>query len=527
MSLERLLAPRRREASGQDAKDGSVALIGVDVGTSATKGLVISDDGAEIGRARENYSVIFPADGRAEINPRTVWAAVKEVLTALASTARSHGDVVRGLALSVSGNEASPVDAAGQPLYPTVMGTDSRSADVAQWWERTVGRRRTYEITGIPVHPMHPLMRLIWLREHEADVYRRIDKMLCWEELFVSWMGAGQVTDVSIASCTMAFDIGRRCWSAEMLESAGVDPAMFPAAVRPGTAIGEMSPALAAELGFARPPVVVAGGFDQPMAALGAGQTAPGEAGVSTGTWEALLVVTQEPRLTEEMLAAGYPFGCYVTGDLYYTAANNPGGGSVLQWFRDTLGEADLRIAERSGRDAFDVIVGQATASPTSLLLLPHFAGSYNPWMNPWSAGALFGLTLRTTKADIIKGLLEGITYELRENLQRLEAAGITVGDLVATGGGARSPTWLQLKADMTGKAVKTVNVAEPGCFAAACLAGVGVGQFSSVTEPISDLIKVRRVFEPRPAHRDFYEAAASRYRALYQQLAPLSGPAR
>jgi xylulokinase len=285
-----------------------------------------------------------------------------------------------------------------------------------------------------------------------------------------------------------------------------------------------MSPAVARELGFAGQPVIVAGGFDQPMAALGAGQMAPGDAVVTTGTWEALLVVTQQPQLTAEMLTAGYPFGCYVAGDLYYTAANNPGGGSVLQWLRDTLCTAEASLAERTGRDAFDLIVSQATGSPTGLLLLPHLAGSCNPWMNPWSKGALFGLTLSTTKADFIKAVLEGITYELRENVLRLEAAGLPVGALVATGGGARSDAWLQLKSDMTGKAIKTVNIAEPGCFAAACTAGAGVGVFSGAAEPIGGLVRSRRVFEPRPAHHDFYEAAAPRYRALYHQLAPLSG---
>jgi xylulokinase len=496
--------------------------MGVDVGTSATKGLVISDEGAELGVARRSYSVMFPAEGRAEINPRTVWQAVKEVMHALAVVTRDRGDVVRGLALSVSGNEATPVDAAGEPLYPTMMATDSRSADVAQAWQHSVGRRHTYDVTGLPVHPMHPLVRLMWLRDHEPEIYRRVDKMLCWEELFASWMGAAPVTDFSIASCTMAFDIRRRSWSADLLAEAGIDPGRFPQAVRPGTAVGEMSSALAAELGFARPPVIVSGGFDQPMAALGAGQTAPADACVTTGTWEALLVVSAEPQLTPEMLAAGYPFGCYVADDLYYAAANNPGGGSVLQWFRDTLCEAEFSRAQRSGHDAFDMIVSQAAAAPTTLLLIPHLAGSYNPWMNPWSKGALFGLTLSTTKAEIIKAVLEGITFELRENVGRCEAAGLSIGALVATGGGARSQTWLQLKSDMTGKPVKTVNVREPGCFAAACLAGAGVGTFSGAAEPIRDLVRIQRVFEPRPAHHDFYEAAASRYRRLYAQLDPL-----
>ena len=497
-----------------------MALIGVDVGTSAAKGLAISDDAVEISAARRDYSIAFPHEGLAEIDPRTVWSAVRDVVATLALALRDRGDVVRAIALSVSGNEATPVDAAGNPLYPTIMGTDSRSVDVAGWWERTVGRPRVYEITGLPIHPMHPLVRLMWLRDHEPDVYLRVDKMLCWEELFAGWMGAGQVTDFSIASCSMAFDIHRRRWSAELLDVAGVEPERFPRAVPSGTPLGAMRPALTEELGLTGQPLIVAGGFDQPMAALGAGQLAPGDAGVGTGSWEALLVVCQEPELTPEMLAAGYPFGCYVAGDLYYTAANNPGGGSVLRWLRDTLCEADVDHAARSGRDPFDVIVSQATSSPTNLLFLPHLAGSYNPWMNPSSRGALVGLTLRTTKADIIKAVLEGITYELRENVRRLETAGLAVGSLVATGGGARSHSWLQLKADMTGKVVRTVNVQETGCFAAACTAGVGLGVFSSVAEPIRALVRPLQVFEPRPTHQDRYDAGAARYRDLYAKLA-------
>lgn len=500
-----------------------MALIGIDVGTSAAKGLLISDDGAEIGEARGRYSVRFPGYGRAELDSRIVWDTVLTILGKLAGNARDHGDQVHAVAFSVSGNEATPVDANGNPLYPTIMGTDTRSADIVTWWEDQVGRLATYQVTGIPVHPMHPLIRLIWLREHEPEIFRRIDKMLCWQELMGLWLGAPPIADLSIASCTMAFDIRQRDWSQEMLSAAGIDGGLFPAAVPSGTAIGKMSADLSAELGFGTPPVIVAGGFDQPIAAFGAGQVTAGAAGVGTGTWEALLVVSQEAPVTEPMLAGGYSFGCYVADELYYTAGNNPGGGSVLQWFRDTFGETEIRAARETGESAFDLIVSQATESPTNLLVLPHFEGSYNPWMDPWSRGAVVGLTLSTTKGDIIKAFLEGITYELRENMQRMEAAGLVMGELIATGGGARSDTWLQLKADMCGKAVRTVSIVETGCYGAACLAGAGVGVFSNAAEPIRQLVKTRKVFDPRPDHRAFYDDAAARYRALYNALRPLS----
>ena len=261
------------------------------------------------------------------------------------------------------------------------------------------------------------------------------------------------------------------------------------------------------------------------MAALGAGLTHPGEAVVGTGTWEALTILTAAPAIAPSLRTGGYTSGCYVAGDLYYCMATNPGGGSVVRWFRDTFGAAELEISRRTGIDAFDLLMREVPDDPTGMLALPHFEGSYTPWMDPASTGAVLGLRLSTSRGQVLKALLEGITFELAENLARLEAAGVSVGGLRATGGGARSPVWLQLKADITGHAVTRVAVSEAGCLAAACLAGVGAGVFSSAGEAVGAVTRTAETYQPRPQIHAVYQETFARYRRLYAALRPLAAP--
>ena len=248
----------------------------------------------------------------------------------------------------------------------------------------------------------------------------------------------------------------------------------------------------------------------------------PGDAVVGTGTWEALTILTAAPASGARLRTAGYASGCYVAGDLYYCLASNPGGGSVLRWFRDAFGQPELELASRDGLDAFDLIMRQVPDDPTGMLVLPHFEGSYTPWMDPASVGAILGLRLSTTRGQVVKALLEGITFELMENIIRLEEAGVAVGDLRATGGGSRSPVWLQLKADITGRPVSRVAVSEAGCLAAAILAGVGTGAFSSIHETLAHLIRVTETYYPRPHVHEAYQEPFAMYRKLYAALRPL-----
>jgi len=500
-----------------------LSLLGLDIGTSACKGVLLGSDGDEIAVASTEHDLTFPQPGWVELSAETVWADVNELIRRLAAAGYEKGDPVRALAFSVSGDEAVPVDASGRALYPCIMSMDTRTAELAAAWERTVDADSVYALTGLPFAANWPLLRLMWLRDHEPQVFASTAQLLCWEDLMVARLTGGPVTDDSVASRTMAFEIGKRGWSEEILALAGIAPSMFPGSVASGSVIGVVAPAQAAKLGLAGDVLVVAGGFDQAMAALGAGLTHPGAAVVGTGTWEALTILTANPAIAPSLRAGGYTSGCYVAGNLYYCLASNPGGGSVVRWFRDTFGAAEIEVGRRTGIDAFDMLMREVPDCPTGMLALPHFEGSYNPWMDPSSTGAVLGLRLSTSRGQVLKALLEGITFELAENIARLEAAGITIGDLRATGGGARSPVWLQLKADITGRAVTRVAVSEAGCLAAACLAGVGAGVFSSAGEAVAAVTRTAESYEPRPQVHAQYQETFARYRRLYAAVRPLA----
>jgi xylulokinase len=502
-----------------------LSLLGLDVGTSACKGILLASDGREIASAIVEHSLRFPRPGWVELNADATWADAADIIRRLAAAARVDGDPVTALAFSVSGDEAVPVDADGTVLYPCIMSMDTRTASLAASLDDASDPDKTYQLTGLPQAPNWPLLRLLWLREHEPQVFASTAQLLCWEDLMIARLTGSAVTDHSVASRTMAFDIGKRDWSAEILARAGIAPSMFPPSVPSGTVAGVVGPAQAEDLGLGSRVLVVAGGFDQAMAALGAGLTQPGQAVVGTGSWEALTILTSGPVTASSLRTGGYASGCYVEDDLYYCLASNPGGGSVVRWFRDTLGAPELETSRRTGKDAFGLLMEQLPDGPTGMLALPHFEGSYTPWMDPSSTGAILGLRLSTTRGEMLKALLEGITFELAENIARLEAAGVRIGDLRATGGGARSPAWLQLKADITGRVVTRVAVSEAGCLAAACLAGVGAGIFSSAVEAANAVTRTAESYQPRPHVQAVYQEAFSRYRQLYAALRPLATP--
>ena len=494
-------------------------LMGLDVGSTGVKAVVFAEDGNILGSAYREYAEVFPQSGWIELRPDEVWEATRAVIAEAAGRA---GGGVRSLVISALGEAFTPVGEDGSFLHNTIVSPDARAVAQAESWRDTLGAERVFEITGMPLHASFTLNKIMWLAQERPEVHRATWKYLLWPDAICLRLGLPPRIDHSLAGRTMAFDVVRRQWSEEMLDAAGVSAELFAEPIASGEVVGELSAGAAAEVGVEPGCLVVAGGHDQPMNALGAGIVREGLAVDGMGTVECITVAFDQPVLTPAMLAHNYCCYPHVVGHMYATIAFNYSSGSVLRWFRDQMGFEERRQAEISDRDVYEVILEGLPEGPSGLLWIPYFAGSGTPHLDPLAKGAILGLSLDVDRKRLVKALIEGTCYELNLNITSLEQAGVSVDRLRATGGGSRSDVWLQVKADITGKEVVTLNVSEAGCLAGAMLGGVALGVWGDLAEASAALVREDRSFQPRAAEHERYRPLQATYEQAWPALADL-----
>jgi xylulokinase len=324
---------------------------------------------------------------------------------------------------------------------------------------------------------------------------------------------------------TMMFDVRRKQWSQEIVDAAGIDRALLPRPVPPGELVGRVAKDVAERLGLVPGMPVIAGAHDQPAAALGGGVIEAGRAVDGTGTVECITAALSDAVINAKMMRSGLCCYSHAAADLYCTLAYNYTGGSLLKWYRDTLGGYARAEAASSGRDPYDVMLAEAAAveGPTGLLVLPHFTTTGTPWFDEKTKGAVLGLTLSTSRAEIVKALVEGVTYEMRLNLDLLNEAGVPVDELRPLGGGAKSPVWMQIKADIFNRPCVELDVAEAGCLAMAMLGGVHVGEYADLRQAVEATVKTKRTYEPDSATARAYEERFALYREVYPNFRDLA----
>ncbi len=495
-----------------------MTLIGLDVGTTGCKVVAFNPEGAILALARREYSIDIPAPGWAEQDAEEVWILSREALGEVIGQLRARGAAtVQALGLSVQGEAVIPVDVQGDAIYPAILGMDTRTGKQNEELREHFGARVLFGKTGMPIHTINTLPKLLWLRRHRPDVWDSADAFRLYEDFLIHKLTGSAAISRCLASRTQMYDLYENGWAEDILAFINLDPGRLSAVQASGTAIDHMDRELAASLGLPARPVIVTGGHDQACGALGVGLIGAGLAMVSTGTAEVVEVALSSPDLTDPLYEGNISVYHHTVPGLYLAMTLNHSGGLVLRWFRDTLAPDVKAEAARKCEDAYDMLLEDVSPDPTSLLVLPHFSGSGTPTLDSASKGAIVGLTFDTDRRALVKAMLEGLTFELRLNLDLLQEGGVEITELRAIGGGAKSESWLQLKADITGVPVVVPEVTEAAAWGAALLAGGGCGCFQDVTEAAFRSVSLTRRFDPDPARALCY---AERF-ALYQQFYP------
>ena len=493
-----------------------MSLLGIDIGTTGCKVGVFTKYGELISMKYREHPLIHPKKGWAELDPELIWNNIKNLLKNANQEIKK--DKIKAFSISCQGEAIIPVDKDGNSLYNAIVTFDSRTSPQLDFWEERLGRKKIFEITGMPLHPMYSINKIMWIKQNLKSVYKKAYKFLCFEDYIFMKFGLTPTIDYSLAARTMAFDVVNRNWSQIILKEAGINIDLLSEVKPSAEIVGEINTNILNELELEKNILGVTGGHDQACGTFGAGIIEEGTAMNATGTSDVITPVLDKVCLNDNMLRNNYACYPYVVENKYITLSVNLTGGLLLKWYRDNFYNEDKIIAERKGNDVYDILIDRMYPKPVNIFILPHFVGSGTPDFDPGSKGVILGLDLETNKEKITRSILESNAYDLRLNLEKLEQSGIVINKLIAIGGGAKSSAWLQIKSDILNKRIVTLRNKEAACLGAALLAGIAIGEYGSYGDAVENAVKEEEVFSPDKNKYDQYNDRYVIYKDIYSK---------
>ena len=484
---------------------------GLDVGTTGCKLSVYDDLGNFVFNSYREYSV-ERKNGTHEIHAEDVFYAVCDVI---GDAVKTH--TLEAIGVTTFGETFVALDENDSVLLPSMLYTDPRGeAECCELSER-MGEERLIQITGVKPHSMYSLPKIMWIKKNLPNVYAKIKRILLMEDYIIYKLCGNAVIDYSLAARTMALDIRNKCWSREVFEAAEVDISLMSELVSAGNVAGELKRELAERFGINYEIRIVNGSHDQVAATVGAGILESGEAMDGTGTVECVVPVFDHVPDSETLYREGYSIVPYVFENTYVCYALSFTGGAVLKWFRDQFAKQYAGM-----KNAYALLDSEISDQPTGLLVLPHFAGAANPYMDNGSRAAILGLTLEHTASDVYKALMEGVTYENMVNIEHLESFGIKPDKIYATGGGATSDVWMQIKADILNRSVTALSAKEVGACGTCMLVGVGIGLYKDLYDAKGYFVKEKKTCYPNSERAEVYQKYYGAYRKIYDAVRPI-----
>lgn len=497
-------------------------VIAHDLGTTGNKATLYDREGRLAGSAFYGYETEYAHAGWAEQHPDDWWQAVCNSTRQLLREAGVRRDEIACVTFSGQMMGCVPLDREARPLRKAIIWADQRAVPQEEWVAERIARERVYRITGHRLSASYSLAKMLWLRDHQPEIYENTYKFVHAKDSVVARMTGAFVTDPSDASSMNLYDLERGEWSGEIIDAAGLNPDQLPEIRRSIDVVGEIRPEIADEVGVAAGTPVVIGGGDGACASAGAGVVSEGAAYnyVGSSSWIALAA----PKPIYDPDFKTFTFGHIVPGMVMPTGTMQAAGASY-QWMRDQLCALEVEAGERLHVSPYELMNLGAQQSPPGargLLFLPYLMGERSPRWNPRARGTFVGLTIRHTRADMIRAVLEGITFNLRVILDAFTAQGVQIDAMRLIGGGASGRFWNEIMANIYGMPVHRLSILEEATSMGAALAGgVGVGLYSDFSM-IHQMNEIATTIQPTPAVQERYKQVFPVFNAAYDALVPI-----
>jgi xylulokinase len=497
----------------------AMRLLGIDIGTGGTRAVLLDGDGRLVSSATAAHPpFLSPHAGWAEQNPSDWWAAVCSAVPECLSRGKTASREISGIALTGQMHGLVLLDRDESVLRPSILWCDQRTEVECREITEKIGAARLLELTANPALTNFTLPKIWWLQKHEPEIWSRAGSILLPKDYIRLRLSGSRATDVADASGTLLFDVANRQWSRPMLEASRLNQDLLPTVFESCEISGHVSEAGARATGLRAGIPIVTGAGDQAAGAVGMGIVRPGAVSATIGTSGVVFAATAGP--VRDPAGRIHTF-CHAVPQRWHVMGVTQAAGYSLRWFRDQFGAAG-----DPAQDAYERLLNEASAAPTGsdgLLWTPYLMGERTPHLDPHARGALVGISAAHTRAHVIRAILEGVAFSLRDTLTIFAELRIPVESIRLGGGGARGTLWRQIQADVYGMPVGVLGVEEGPAYGAALLAGVGVGNWTSVENASDATVRVSQRIEPQAKNVALMNGQYGAYRKLYPALRNIS----
>ncbi|WP_258111689.1 xylulokinase [Alicyclobacillus sp. SP_1] len=495
--------------------DRRQVVLGIDIGTSGTKVVAVHLDGSIAAVATASYEMVMPSPGYAEQNPADWWKATVVAIQTILS--RTEDLFVVGIGLSGQMHGLVALDNEGAVIRPAIIWCDLRSEAEAAELEHLLGRETIIQLAENPALPNFTVTKILWMKNHEPELYRRIAKVLLPKDYIRFCLTGLFAMDVSDASGTLLLDVANRTWSKDMCRAADVPMEWLPPLYESNEVVGYLSKTSADVLGLSEGIPVVAGAGDQAAGAIGLGIVEPGTISSVFGTSGVLLAVTD--KSLRDPGGRLHTF-CHAQRDRWIVMGVTQSAGGSLQWFRNQVAQRERLVAASKDSDLYAWLMEEAqkvVPGAEGLLFLPYLMGERSPHLDPQARGAWIGLQLRHSVGHLVRAILEGVSFSLRDCWEVMREIGVESSGWKASGGGANSPLWMKVFASVLGEPVQILQASHGPALGAAILAAQGIGVLEESPLSIQGWLGTGSVISPQTDWKEFYTKLYPLFREGYQ----------